>query len=164
MSSMPDEEMGDEVYQPPRADTDDNPIDVDLDNALDEPQQDETLDQGYSPPEKSLAAGRFGTTAREQHDRKSLGERLDEENPEVAEEAGDGIGDQPGMAGEPIDGEVGDDRAGRLVKADERYPLRGGDGPSARDIGIDGGAASAEEAAVHVVTELGAEPPADERP
>ncbi|TDC26675.1 hypothetical protein E1265_03710 [Streptomyces sp. 8K308] len=159
MSSTPEDEMGDEVYQPPRADDDqdDNPVDVDLDNALDEPQQDETLDQGYSPPERPFAASRYGTTAREQHDRESLDQRLNEELPEVAEPEGDGIGDQPGMAGEPVDDEVGDARAGRLVKVDERYPLRGGDGPSAQDMGIDGGAASAEEAAVHVIAELGPE-------
>lgn len=49
--------------------------------------------------------------------------------------------------------EVGDERAGRLVAPDE------GDGPDTdaealgSDVGVDGGAASAEEAAMHVVDE-----------
>ena len=49
------------------------------------------------------------------------------------------------------DGEVGDVRAGRLVDSDEGL---GGDTEKdliGEDVGIDGGAASAEEAAMHVV-------------
>jgi hypothetical protein len=51
----------------------------------------------------------------------------------------------------PVDDEVGDDRSGRLVDPDE------GSGEDTEkdlvgdDVGIDGAAASAEEAAVHVV-------------
>jgi len=77
--------------------------------------------------------------------------RLAREAPEDGEWTGDGIGDTSDTDGEPIDAEVGDARAGRLVARggafdddEELYAL---------DAGIDGGAASAEEAAVHVVGE-----------
>lgn len=143
--------MGDQVYQPPLGNDDENPYDVDLDNAIDEPQLDETLDQGYSPPEKPLGATHHGITAAEQRARETLDERLREETADVRPPEGDGIGDQPGMWGEPMDDEVGDARAGRLLRADELAPRRNGNGSSARDVGIDGGAATAEEAAVHVI-------------
>jgi hypothetical protein len=65
---------------------------------------------------------------------------------------GDGIGDTSDTDGELIDDQVGSARAGRLVAWD----LDEGDGPYdvdylAQDVGIDGGAASAEEAAIHIV-------------
>ena len=44
------------------------------------------------------------------------------------------------------DGEVGDERTGRLAEEE-------GEDDIADDVGIDGGAASAEEAAVHTVAE-----------
>ena len=49
------------------------------------------------------------------------------------------------------DSEVGDARAGRLVAPDEG--AHGDDDAEAwgRDVGVDGGAASAEEAAMHVI-------------
>ena len=72
---------------------------------------------------------------------------------------GDGIGDGDrdfaGGEGEPVDPEAGVVRAGRLVAPDEgAHPDTESD-LVAYDVGIDAGAASAEEAAMHVV-------PADE--
>jgi hypothetical protein len=62
------------------------------------------------------------------------------------EDDGDGLGDVSDTDGELRDAEVGNLRAGRLIADD------GGDGElDAQDIGVDGAAASAEEAAVHVV-------------
>ncbi|MEX2981273.1 DUF5709 domain-containing protein [Streptomyces sp. C36] len=147
---MSDAMMGDEVYQPARSDRRDNPGDLDLENALDGDLLDRVLDEGYSPPEKPLGVGHHGTTAREQHERESLDQRLAEEVPDVTVPEGDGIGDQPGGDGEPIDEEVGDQRAGRLTATIDAMPPRRND-VFARDVGIDGGAASAEEAAMHVV-------------
>ena len=105
---------------------------------------DATLDSGYSPPEAYRGEG-FGTTADEQLQGESLDERLRQEEPEP---------DPYAEAGEDLDdGEVGDERAGRLVDPD------GGIGEDlekdlvGEDVGIDGAAASAEEAAVHVVPE-----------
>ncbi|MDT5107333.1 MAG: hypothetical protein QOI25_4846 [Mycobacterium sp.] len=49
------------------------------------------------------------------------------------------------------DDEVGDRRAGRLVAPDEGVDVDDESDLLASDVGIDGSAASAEEAAVHVI-------------
>ncbi|MBT2386596.1 DUF5709 domain-containing protein [Streptomyces sp. ISL-11] len=147
---MSDEAMGDEVYQPVGPDPHDNCADLDLENALEGDTLDEMLDEGYSPPERPLAVEHHGTTAREQHEGESLEERLAEEVPDIAVPEDDGIGDQVGADGEPVDTEVGGRRAGRMLVMDDGLPLRGND-VVARDIGVDGGAASAEEAAMHLI-------------
>ena len=112
----------------------------DQDAIFDDP--DATLDSGYSPPEAYRGEG-FGTTADEQLQGESLDERLRQEEPEP---------DPYAPEDEVLDdGEVGEQRAGRLVDPD------GGIGEDTEkdlvgeDVGIDGAAASAEEAAVHIV-------------
>ena len=65
---------------------------------------------------------------------------------------GDGIGDSADSDGEPIDHQVGDMRAGRLVAFDVD-PTDPATDYLAHDVGIDGGAASAEEAAMHIVVD-----------
>ncbi|MEU2790321.1 DUF5709 domain-containing protein [Streptomyces sp. NPDC007100] len=148
---MSDEAMGDEVYQPSASDKQGTSDELDMEDALDEPDLDDMLDQGYSPPEKPLAVNQKGTTANEQREGESLEERLDKEVPDVQPPDGDGIGDQPDADGEPVDGQVGDERAGRMTGTDEGDALRLRNDEIGRDVGIDGGAASAEEAAVHIV-------------
>ncbi|WP_448639328.1 DUF5709 domain-containing protein [Geodermatophilus sp. URMC 63] len=74
--------------------------------------------------------------------------------PEREQPDGDGLGDASDTDGELIDREVGWARAGRLLEppgtwGDAEPELHG------RDVGIDSGAASAEEAAVHLVPEDG---------
>ncbi len=101
------------------------------------------LDEGYSPPERPLAIDDFGITPAEEREGESLDGRLARELPEPPLPTGDGLGDTSDTDGELIDDEVGDHRAGRLVD--------GGTDLYAADVGIDGGAASAEEAAVHLV-------------
>jgi hypothetical protein len=71
--------------------------------------------------------------------------------PDVSAPDGDGVGDEPGGEGEPVDPEAGTDRAGRLVAPDEGVRTDTTKETVAEDVGIDGGAAGAEEAAVHVV-------------
>jgi hypothetical protein len=101
---------------------------------------DDVLDEGYSPPERYSQLIREG-------EHETLDERLEEEIPEPDPYADD---DQDEILD---DGEVGDERAGRLVDPNE------GIGPDldsdlvGNDVGIDGGAASAEEAAVHIVSD-----------
>ncbi|MDX6277431.1 MAG: hypothetical protein QOJ72_1559 [Nocardioidaceae bacterium] len=120
------------------SDAEDGP---DQDAVFDDP--DETLDAGYSPPESYRGEG-FGTTADEALQGESLEERERQEVPEPDPyaEVDDDVLD---------DGEVGTERAGRLVDPD------GGIGPDEEkdlvgdDVGIDGAASSAEEAAVHIV-------------
>jgi hypothetical protein len=64
---------------------------------------------------------------------------------------GDGFGDVIGAAGELLDREVGDQRAGRLVALEAGMSENYVDDLFASEVGIDGGATSAEEAAVHIV-------------
>jgi hypothetical protein len=151
--------MGDDVYQP----TGDNEeqqdaAPLDMEDALDEDDYDEVLDKGWSPPERPYAVDATGTTAREQHQGQSLEERLGEEVPDAGEgtdagpgSSGDDPGDRPDGDGEPIDPQAGRERAGRLLAPDQGAERPVEDDTIAEDVGIDGGAASAEEAAVHRV-------------
>lgn len=125
--------------------------------SLDDQEVGEDLDEGYSPPERPWGISAWGTTADEAAGHESLENRLAHEEPllDYGRDA-DGLGDAVGTDGELIDDQVGDTRAGRLVFAD----LDEGDPSSdyrAYDAGLGGGAASAEEAAVHIV-------PDDSRP
>ncbi|MEU2392698.1 DUF5709 domain-containing protein [Streptomyces sp. NPDC007369] len=146
---------GDNVYQLPNPDQP-GEMQPDLENTLAEPGLDERLDTGESPPERPYAAANHGTTRREQRDGESLDARLAREVPEPdPRQPGedDGVGDLPGGDGEPIDPQAGTERAGRLAPvfdphADRHLAVR------ASDVGIDGGAAAAEEAAVHVIEEI----------
>lgn len=155
-----EESMGDEVYQPAETDRDDVTYTGDAENRLDEPDYDEILDTGYSPPEKPRGVDETGTTAREQREGETLDERLAQEVPDVEPPPGNGIGDQPGMWGEPMSlGQSGEKRAGRLAAPEDPTARR--NDVSARDVGIDGGAASAEEAAMHEA-DLDREPEAED--
>ena len=130
---------------------------------------DDPLDRGVIPPERWSAGVRFGDTAAEQSEGESLDQLLAEEEPDdTEEELEDALEsddeepedvedfDEDDDAGdEDVDGLLLDDgpdpRAGRLVAEDEgAHPDSEAD-LVASDVGIDGGAASAEEAAVHVV-------------
>ncbi|MFD5032283.1 DUF5709 domain-containing protein [Streptomyces sp. NPDC058405] len=142
--------MGDEVYQPDDAEvTEDegilDPEDTLIDRGAD------PYDEGWSPPERPLAVEHTGTTANEQREGESLDQRLAEEIPDQEVPIGDGIGDLPYGEGETLDNEVGDDRSGRLVAPDEGAHEDAEKDMIASDVGIDGAAASAEEAAVHLV-------------
>jgi hypothetical protein len=102
---------------------------------------DDVLDEGYSPPEKW----------KEPRDNETLDELLSEEEPDPAMQLGD---EDPGADVSedfPEDDEVGDRRAGRLVAPDEGVNADDESDMLASDVGIDGSAASAEEAAVHVI-------------
>ncbi|QDQ94392.1 hypothetical protein FND50_28890 [Rhodococcus sp. WB9] len=106
---------------------------------------DDVLDEGYSPPERPLGLDAYGTTAAEQREGETLDQRLAEEEPDPAlEDDNAEILD---------DNEVGRLRSGRLVAEDEGMGEDEEKDLVASDIGIDGGAASAEEAAVHIVDE-----------
>jgi Family of unknown function (DUF5709) len=114
----------------------------DQDAIFDDP--DETLDSGYSPPESYRGEG-FGTTADEALQGESFDERLRQEEPDA---------DPYAEQGEDLDdGEVGTERAGRLVDPDEGFGEDSEKDLVGEDVGIDGAGASAEEAAVHVVDE-----------
>jgi hypothetical protein len=146
------EPMADDAYQPTGSNEEqEDAAPLDLQDAVDERTYDETLAEGYSPPEKPLGVTKHGTTAAEQHDGESLDQRLAQEAPEVSEPPGDEVGDIPEGEGEPVDPEAGTERAGRLVAPDEGAHADTTKEEVASDVGIDAGAAGAEEAAVHVV-------------
>jgi Family of unknown function (DUF5709) len=126
-------------------------------DVLEDDSTDDVLATGYSPEDRPWEVDDWGTTAFEEEQGENLDGRLAREVPDASddEEEGDGIGDVLGTDGEPIDDEVGDERAGRLATTDagsESAPDLEPD-LEAFDEGIDGAAASAEEAAVHIVPE-----------
>ncbi|GGS77860.1 DUF5709 domain-containing protein [Streptomyces cinerochromogenes] len=144
--------MADDAYQPTGSNEEQEDAGpLDLQDAVGERTYDDILDEGYSPPERPLGVTRHGTTAAEQHEGETLDERLGQEVPDVTPPAGDEIGDLPGGEGEPVDPEAGESRAGRLVAPDEGAHTDTTKEEVAQDVGIDGGAAGAEEAAVHVI-------------
>ena len=129
---------------------------------------DDPLDRGVVTPERWSAGVGFGDTANEQSEGESLDQLLSEEEPddtlldledeededdedEDEEEEDDDAGD------EDVDGLLLDDgpdpRAGRLVAEDEGAHPDEEEDLVATDVGIDGGGATAEEAAMHVVEE-----------
>ncbi|MDQ0983062.1 DUF5709 domain-containing protein [Streptomyces sp. V2I9] len=149
---MPADARGDDVYQPQDDDGQDPPNDdLDLENTLGERDLDDQLDEGYSPPERPLGVDKFGTTGAEERRGESLDQRLAREVDDVEPPVGDGAGDPAGGDGEPVEGSERALRAGRLSAVDD--PTGRETDVFARDVGIDGGAASAEEAAVHVTDE-----------
>ena len=124
-------------------------------DALAGPENDveDELDRGYSPPEKLSGAMRHETTTAEVLEGETLDERLEQEVPEedpYEAAAREDVADID-------DGEVGDERAGRLVDPDQDAAEESVQSMVGDDAGIDGAGASAEEAAVHVVPEDGEE-------
>jgi Family of unknown function (DUF5709) len=103
------------------------------------------LDEGYSPPEKWSVAEGYGNTPLEEELGETLDQRIAQEEPEP---------DPYELAAtetENVAGEVGNERAGRLVDTDRGIGLDEEKDLIGEDVGIDGAAATAEEAAVHVV-------------
>ncbi|MER5378858.1 DUF5709 domain-containing protein [Streptomyces sp. NPDC002688] len=144
---------GDDVYQPDGSEVQDDAGLLDGEDTLVADGVNDPLDRGWSPPERPWAVENRGVTASERRAGETLDQRLAEELPDVAEPDGDGIGDCQGTDGEPLDNEVGALRSGRLVAPNEGAHEDEESGLIATDIGIDGAAASAEEAAMHIVDE-----------
>ena len=137
-------EISDDVYQPEGDPDQPGESLPDYDNAIGSPSTDDIQDTSWSPPDRPMNS----------EEGETLSERLAEEEPDVwarEDERGDGIGDATDTDGEVVDDQVGDVRAGRLVAPDEGAHEDAEKDSVATDVGIDGGAASAEEAAVHVV-------------
>ena len=120
-------------------------------NNLDDSVVADALDEGYSPPERPSVLIREG-------EHETLDERLAEEIPEPDPYAEDDVDEEDNLtvrADEENldDGEVGDERAGRLMDVNEGIGLDDEKDLVGEDVGVDGGAASAEEAAMHIVEE-----------
>jgi Family of unknown function (DUF5709) len=144
---------------------------LDSTDTLDGAPGDDPLDRGVVPPERWSAGIRYGTTEQEQEEGESLDQLLAEEEPDdtlelTEDELEDDDEDEEDVeesdaeddAGdEDVDGLLLDDgpdpRAGRLVAEDEGAHPDEEEDLVASDVGIDGGGATAEEAAMHVVEE-----------
>ncbi|ULE34338.1 DUF5709 domain-containing protein [Mycobacterium sp. IDR2000157661] len=113
---------------------------------------DDLLDEGFSPPERLWARGAFTSS-------EGMDEILAEEEPDPAarldmllDEAEQDLSDYAEREAEfPEHNEVGRRRAGRLVAPDMGFDEDDEDELVAGDVGISGGAASAEEAAMHII-------------
>jgi hypothetical protein len=122
---------------------------LDASDTLEGDPGDDPLDTGIAPPDRWSAGEGFGTTLAEERQGESLDQLLAEEEPDVDPYA------EEDFADDAVPGEVQDSRSGRLVAEDEgAHPDTESD-LVARDVGIDGGAAGAEEAAVHIQDEPG---------
>ena len=144
---------GDDVYQPDGSEIQEDSGLLDGEDTLVDDGVDDPLDRGWSPPERPWAVERPDVTAAERQHGETLDQRLAEELPDFVMPDTDGIGDCEGTDGEPLDNEVGAVRSGRLVAPDEGAHEDEESALVARDVGIDGAAASAEEAAMHIVDE-----------
>ncbi|MFE2511429.1 DUF5709 domain-containing protein [Streptomyces naganishii] len=145
---------GDDVYQPDEdSEIKEDTGVLDSEDTLEYDGVEDPLDRGWSPPERPWAVEHTGVTAAERQHGETLDQRLAEETPDQATPDGDGIGDCEGTDGELLDNEVGGARSGRLVAPDEGAHEDEESALIASDVGIDGAAASAEEAAMHVVDE-----------
>ena len=112
-------------------------------DTLDDRGVEDVLDEGYSPPERET------DHLRHPQGGESLTERLDEEEPEVWEQA-EAERDVEIVDGD-VGGEVGSERTGRLVAPDEGAGEDVDSELIGEDEGIDGAGASAEEAAMHTI-------------
>lgn len=148
MTSNDPADSGDsEIYNDYSVDDEDQPSAEDM--LLGEEGMEDELDRGYSPPEKWSVAEGYGNTPWEEAHGESLEQRMRQEEPEPDPYAPDRPEDETDMDG----GQVGDLRSGRLVAPDQGLGEDEEKDSVASDIGIDGAAASAEEAAMHVIEE-----------
>jgi hypothetical protein len=120
---------------------------LDASDTLDDDRVADPLDTGVAASDRWAGANRFGTTPAEERAGESLEQLLAEEEPDIDPyaEAADDEDDltRRGYEQEP--------RAGRLVASDDGSGIDEETDAVASDVGIDGGGASAEEAAIHVV-------------
>ena len=108
----------------------------------------DVLDTGIDAGEGYRGVNRYGTTVDEERRGESLDQLLAEEEPDVSADAPWTDEDSPSD-----DDREWEPRSGRLVAPDEGAHDDEETNVFARDVGKDGGGASAEEAAVHLTDE-----------
>lgn len=114
-----------------------------IDNVLgDDP--DETMQTGYSPPDREPRSLRDAPTRADMRRGQSVEGYLREEEPDVGDPSG--ADDENSGAARGLD----DTRAGRLIAPPDDDRVDAAAGPSAVDPGPAGYASTAEEAAMHV--------------
>lgn len=116
---------------------------------------DDVLDEGYSPPEHPYGRGAFGPG-------ESMDQLLAEEEPDPASRIDVLLDEAERQRSDDAERdaefpqqlrEVGRARAGRLVAPNHGFGEDTEADMVAEDVGISGGAASAEEAAMHIIEE-----------
>src|SRR6266487_2383742 len=144
--------MPDDTYDPSGPEENELEDDGTLDasDTLEGDPGDDPLDTGIAAPDRWSAGESFGTTLAEERQGESLDQLLAEEEPDADPYAEDDLANYA----IPDDNEP-DARSGRLVAEDEGAHPDAEPDLVARDVGIDGGAAGAEEAAVHIQDEPG---------
>jgi hypothetical protein len=130
-----------EIYGDYSVDDEDQPSNIE---DLGDGDVEDELDRGYSPPEHYSAGQGYGNTPWEEEHRETIDQRMGQEVPDEDPYAETDDEDLD-------DGEVGRVRAGRLVDPDRGFGEDTESDLVGEDVGIDGAAASAEEAAVHIV-------------
>ena len=133
---------------------------LDANDTLDGNPGDDPLDRGVAAPEHYSAGLKYALKGEE--DEESLDDLLSEEEPDISadnDEDWDENETDAGVRRLERDDDP-DPRAGRLATTEADVYGEGNDVPAiqdgellATDTGIDGGAASAEEAAIHVVND-----------
>jgi hypothetical protein len=135
---------------------------LDASDTLDGNPGDDPLDRGLATPDHWSAGLRYAAEGDEESE--SLDEQLAEEEPDITASDEDEFWDENETGQEASRDKRGEDadlRTGRLVSEDEDVDSGGDtslvmeDELVAQDVGIDGGAASAEEAAVHLTGDPG---------
>ncbi|RKN30423.1 DUF5709 domain-containing protein [Micromonospora musae] len=120
---------------------------LDASDTLDGDRISDPLDTGIAAADHWSGANRYGTTPAEERAGESLEQLLAEEEPDIDPYA-EVADDEDELIRR---GDEQDPRAGRLVAYDEGFGDDEEPDAVAWDAGIDAGAASAEEAAVHLV-------------
>ncbi|MEH1165307.1 DUF5709 domain-containing protein [Micromonospora sp. CPCC 205539] len=120
---------------------------LDASDTLDDDRVSDPLDTGIVAEDQWRGANRFGTTPAEERAGESLEQYLAQEEPDTDPYA-EGGDDEDELTRRGYEREA---RAGRLVAYDEGLGEDQEAESVAWDAGIDAGAASAEEAAVHLV-------------
>lgn len=159
-------EPGDSIDADAVASLDPDEVSFDQDLAFGEDGEDDVIQRSYVPNDRPMGAGQHGTTAEEQHEGGSIEQRLAAEVPDdaverpgeevlpedspLADATGEDVAAEDLVITDETDAEVGDLRAGRLVEPDEGAHTDVDKDMVATDVGIDTGAASAEEAAMHI--------------
>jgi hypothetical protein len=120
---------------------------LDASDTLDDDATPDPLDVGIEAADRWSGANRFGTTLAEQRSGESLEQLLAEEEPDIDPYAGEDTDEDELIRR----GEEAEPRAGRLVAPDAGFGTDDEPDAVGWDAGVDSGAASAEEAAIHLV-------------
>jgi hypothetical protein len=120
---------------------------LDASDTLDDDRVTDPLDTGVAAADRWAGANRFGTTPAEQRAGESLEQLLAEEEPDPDPYA-EQVDDEDELTRRGYERQA---RAGRLAAGDDGFGADDEADLVGRDVGVDAGGASAEEAAIHLI-------------